>query len=106
MTSKQPLNLAVLEDHGLYRTMLVNFLSAKPNINVIAESSNALDLILILKRHRVEILIMDPFILGEEANDLYAEFLDEFPGLKIIVLSNCKEFNIINDLFKSGVCGC
>lgn len=106
MSTKQSLNLAVLENHGLYRKILVNFLSAAPSFNVIAESSNALDLTLLLKRHHAEILIMNPFLLGEEANDLHAGFLNEFPGLKIIILSNCKDFNIINDLFQSGICGC
>ena len=104
MTSKQPLNLAVLEDDGLYRTMLVNFLSAMPNFNVIAESSNTLDLTLKLKQHHAEILILAPFLFGEEANDLHAGFLNEFPSLKIVVLSNCNDFNIITDLFKSGIC--
>jgi DNA-binding NarL/FixJ family response regulator len=103
--TKSCAKLAILEDHSLFRKILVDFLSSSANFKVVIQSATVLDLLYKLKSHEADILIMDPFLPSLEGEFLPHALGKEFPDLKIIVLSMCTDPNIISDLLGSGIYG-
>jgi len=98
-------NVALVDDHTLFRKTLKTFLSEQKNFNVIIHASDVFELEAKLGGHKVDVLIMDlylPQLSGEEALKFIRE---QFPDLKIIVLSMCTDVVLINTLLDIGIYG-
>lgn len=104
MLSK-PVNVAIVDDHTLFRKTLKNFLSDQKNLHVVIQSPDIPDLLNQLKGVHVHVLIMDiymPKINGLEAIKLLKH---DYPDIKVLVLSMCTDMDILSDLLDSGVYG-
>jgi DNA-binding NarL/FixJ family response regulator len=99
------INLAIVDDHALIRKTLKSFLSDQRNMNVMVEASDVSSLLDKLKTSPVDILLMDislPEINGSEAVKIIRS---EYPDIKILVVSNCKDMDMICDLLENGIHG-
>jgi DNA-binding NarL/FixJ family response regulator len=101
----RPINLAIVDDHSLFRKMLKNFLSDQKNINVFVEASNIFDLRDKLKGTSIDVLLMDIFMPELNGNDALKMIREEYPLLKILVLSMSTDMDLISDMLDSGIHG-
>jgi DNA-binding NarL/FixJ family response regulator len=99
------INVGILDDHIMFRKTLKNYLCEIRNLNVVIQSSDIPDLLNKLKQFQVHILLMDifmPNLNGAEALKLIKE---EYPEIKILILSTCTDMELLSNLLDLGVYG-
>jgi DNA-binding NarL/FixJ family response regulator len=97
------LNLAITDDHTLFRKVLVDFLQKQPDLNVALQTASYEELLLRLPNVKIDILFMDiitPTINAEEALQLIRH---DYPDIKVIILSMSSNPKILNELLELGV---
>lgn len=104
MKSELVTNIAIAEDHNVFRKILADALQySDNNFDVVFHVSNGLDLINELRKNKIDVVIIDlnmPIMSGDEAIDI---ILSEFPNIKIIILSFHNDIDLICDYFTKGV---
>jgi DNA-binding NarL/FixJ family response regulator len=101
----RPINLAIVDDHTLFRKTLRSFLSEQKNMNVAVQASDIFDLFNKLKESSIDILLMDVFMPELNGNEALKTILSEYPGMKILVLSMSTDMDLISDLLDMGIHG-
>jgi DNA-binding NarL/FixJ family response regulator len=99
------INLAIVDDHTLFRKTLKNFICEQCNMNVVINSPDIPDLLRKLKDYYVQVLLMDmylPELSGSEAVNLIRS---QYPELKILVLTMSSDMNMLSDMLELGVYG-
>ena len=101
----RPINLAIVDDHTLFRKTLKSFLSEQKNINVSVQASGIFDLLVKLKVAPVDILLMDLFLPEINGSDALEAIRREYPRMTILVLSMSTDLALISDLMDMGIHG-
>jgi len=99
------INLAIVDDHTLYRKALKDFISAHANMNVVIQSPDIPDLLNKLKDFDVHILLMDIYMPKLSGVDAVKVIRSEYPNVKILVVSMCTDVELLSELLDSGVYG-
>lgn len=100
-----PINVAILDDHTLFRKTLKNYIAGQGNINVVIQSPDIQDLLYNLKDYNVQVLLMEifmPTLNGIEAVKLIRH---QYPEIKILIVSMCTDMELLSDLMDLGVYG-
>ncbi|RUA30651.1 MAG: DNA-binding response regulator [Bacteroidetes bacterium] len=104
MDSKK-LNIAIVDDHEIFRNGLKMVLSKLKIINNIYEAEDGIDFISKLKTNKIDIVLMDiemPRMNGIEATK---EALKIQPSLQVIALSMFQDDEYIQSMIDAGVKG-
>ncbi|OQP61078.1 hypothetical protein A3860_05000 [Niastella vici] len=99
----KPINVAITDDHALFRKLLVDFLSEKKNLSINLETGDAFELLSKLKKVPVDIVLLDLFMPGMNGIDTVTILRNEFPDIKIIIVSLCTDLKIISGLLDLGI---
>ncbi len=102
-----PINIVVVEDHRLVRTGIVNLIhSLDDTFKVVAEAENGAECIELINNGLLpHIIIMDlnmPVLNGHETS---RKLLEQYPDLKILILTMLDDDVTLIKLIKSGVRG-
>ena len=100
-----PCNLAIADDHNIYRKVVYNYLSNQRGLHVIIQANNGLDLLAKLKTTPVDILLLDiymPKLSGLEALKIIRR---DFPEIRILLVSMCSDLELISELLDLGIYG-
>jgi DNA-binding NarL/FixJ family response regulator len=101
----RPINLAIVDDHVLFRKTLKNFLSEQKNLQVIIQACDISELSAKLRNSPVDVLIMDIFMPGLSGSDAVRTIRDEYPNLKILVLSMSMDMDLVGEMLNFGIQG-
>lgn len=101
----RPINLAIVDDHSLFRKTLKSFLSEQANMNVVIQAADMFDLFGKLKTTPVDVLLMDVFMPKLNGNEALKILRKEYPFTRILVLSMSTDMDVISDLLDSGIHG-
>jgi len=101
----RPINLAIVDDHVLFRKTLSTYLSEQKNITVAVQSSGIFDLLHQLKNAAVDLLVMDVFMPDLNGNDGLRTLRTEYPSMKILVLSMSVDIGLVSDMMNAGIHG-
>jgi DNA-binding NarL/FixJ family response regulator len=101
----RPINLAIVDDHVLFRKTLKNFLSEQKNLQVIIQACDISELSAKLRNSPVDVLIMDIFMPGLSGSDAVRTIRNEFPYLKILVLSMSTDMDLVGEMLNFGIQG-
>lgn len=104
MLSKS-INLAIVDDHTLFRKILTDYISVKPDLNVVIQSPDVPELLTKLTDTHVDILVMDLFMPEINGVDAVKIIKTRYPDIKILILSMCSDMNLLSDLLDLGVYG-
>jgi len=99
------IKLLIVDDHQIVRDGLVSLLSDSPDIEIIGEVSGYKNIIELLKINQADIVIMDismPDMSGIEITDIIT---NDFPGIKVLVLSMYLNEDFIINALKAGAKG-
>jgi DNA-binding NarL/FixJ family response regulator len=105
MTKQPKINVAIVDDHQLFRSGLHFILENEPDLEVIIESSNGKQFLNSLKEIKPDVVLMDinmPEMDGVEASRLAIE---KYPDLNILVLSMYSDIEYYNTMIDIGVKG-
>ncbi|HTI08481.1 MAG TPA: response regulator transcription factor [Puia sp.] len=101
----RPINLAIVDDHSLFRRTLKTFLSEHGNINVAIQAADMFELFSKLKISSIDVLLMDIFMPQLNGNEAIKVIRTEYPAIKILVLSMSTDMDLISDLLDAGIHG-
>jgi DNA-binding NarL/FixJ family response regulator len=89
MTEK-PITVLTVDDHPMFREGIAAVLSLEPDIEVIAEAATAAEAVLLYRRHRPDVVLMDIKLPDGSGIDATATICGEFRGAKVIMLTTYK----------------
>ena len=101
----RPISLAIVDAHVLFRRILRNFISEQKDMNVSIQTSDMFDLLKKLKSSSIDILLMDIFSPELNSNEALKIIREEYPELKILVLTMTTDMDMISTLLDTGVHG-
>ena len=99
------INLAIVDDQTLFRKTLKAYLSEHANINVVAQSPSIPELLTDLKNVTVNVLLMDFFIPNLSGVPAVRLIKNQYPDIKILVLTMCADMELLSELLEEGVYG-
>ncbi len=96
--NKDKIKIIIVDDHNIVREGLNAILMMEDDIEVIGEASDGEELYRLLKDLKPNILLLDIFMPGKSGIEIAEEMSNDYPEIKIIILSS----NIDEDsIFKS-----
>ncbi len=99
------INVFIADDHALIREGLKKTLSGEPDMTLIGEASNVVELFKQLERLPVNILLLDITMSGESGLDALKELRQKYPHLPVLILSFHPEHRFAVRALKAGASG-
>ncbi|NTW31372.1 MAG: response regulator transcription factor [Bacteroidetes bacterium] len=99
------IKLALVDDHKIVRDGIASLLMYEDKVEVVAEASNAEELLEILKNMEIDIIILDIFLPKPVGIELTKIIVKQFPKTKVIILSGNIEEDIVSGAFNAGADG-
>lgn len=99
------INLAIADDHKIFREGLKAILEDQPSFRIMVEAGNGQELIQLLSEKTPDVVLMDikmPVMDGMQAT---AYIQEHFPGVKVLALSMYHEDKYIVNMMKAGASG-
>ena len=100
-----PINLAIVDEHVLFRKTLKNYLSEQKDLTVVLQTSDTSELFDQVSRLSVEILLFGTTVSGLHGNSILEGIRTMHPSLKVIVLSMSTDIDLISSMLESGIYG-
>lgn len=99
------INLILVDDHEIVRDGLRALLLGHPKIKVIGEATQAKELFDLLKVKQPDIVILDIALPGMSGIDIARVLQNDFPYIKVLMLSANTQENYIVSAVKAGALG-
>ncbi|MBS1664374.1 MAG: response regulator transcription factor [Bacteroidetes bacterium] len=101
----QSINLAIVDDHPLFRKTLGSFLSEQNNMSIAFQESTVGDAMERLKTTSVDLLLMDLFLPGLHGDEAVKQIRQSYPWIKVLILSMSRDVDLISTLLDLGIHG-
>lgn len=101
----KPFRLVLAEDHVLLRGALRNSIEAFPDLKVIGEVSNGIELLSFLNVSRPDLIILDITMPELQGTEAAREIKKVFPEIKILILTMHKSREHLRNALAAGVDG-
>ncbi len=105
MTELKKWRIMLVDDHKILLDGIKQLLSAEPDLEVIAEATDARMGMNLLSYLQVDILVTDLSLPDVTHTSFIVDVRKKFPDLKILVLSMYDESEILRDVIKTGING-
>jgi two-component system, NarL family, invasion response regulator UvrY len=99
------LNILVVDDHAIVREGLKSILAKAEILNVIGEAGNAPDAMTLLRKQPCDLVLLDLSLPGKTGVDLLKMIHDEFPKVRVLILSTYPEDQYAVRVLKLGASG-
>ncbi len=99
------INILIADDHPFIRQGLKKVLETSKDMLVLDEAANGSEVLDKLRRHKVDVIILDISMPGESGLELIKTLKKEFPRLRVLVLSAHPEDQYALRALKSGASG-
>jgi DNA-binding NarL/FixJ family response regulator len=100
-----PIQLAIVDEHVLFRKTLKSYLSEQKHFTVVVQTSNEFELFDQLRNLTVDILLMGIAVPGLHENNILEIIRTQYPSIKVIVLSMSTDMDLISNMLESGIYG-
>lgn len=99
------IRLLIADDHAIVRSGLKQIFAQIPDFEVVAEASNANDVMEHVGRNAIDLLLLDLDMPGTSGTDLIQRVKARCPDLPILVLSMHNESSVALRTIKAGASG-
>jgi two-component system nitrate/nitrite response regulator NarL len=97
----EPLHVAIVDDHPLFREGVAHILSAQPDIEVVAEGESAADAIRIAAESIPDIMLLDVSMPGDGLNAV-REIATSYPVISLVMLTVSEEEDVVTAALRAG----
>lgn len=101
----EKIKIALVDDHKIVRDGILSMLKSEDYIEVVAEASSKAELFEILKKNKIDILLLDVFLPKPINTELIKTITGSQYKTKIIILSGNTEEDLILGTFQAGADG-
>lgn len=102
---RQRIHILLADDHRLVRAGLRALLEEMPGVRVVAEASNGLEAIDLVRRTRPDLVLMDVTMPGLNGIDATGVLHREMPDLPVLMLSMHREDDFVVRSLRAGARG-
>ncbi len=99
------INVLIADDHALIREGLKKILNAEPDMTVVGEANNVVELFKQLERPVINIVLLDITMPGESGLDALKELRQKYPHVPVLILSFHPEHRFAVRALKAGAAG-
>lgn len=99
------IQILIADDHAIVRSGLRQLIATSADIAVAAEAASGAEVLERLRRHPVDLLLLDMTMPGISGLDLIGRVRIEWPELGILVLSMHNEAQVASRALKAGASG-
>jgi two-component system invasion response regulator UvrY len=85
------IRVAIIDDHPIVRRGLRDLLSEQPDIEVVAEAGGPEEAVSLLAARPCDVVLLDISMPGRGGLELLAELLQEWPRLRVLIVSTHAE---------------
>lgn len=103
MTNKK--KVVIAEDHQLFREGLKALLKIDSDLEVVAEARDGLEAIHCVRKHQPHLLLLDISMPKLNGISVVKDLRDQYPDMKILVLTIHQSDQYVLETFKAGVNG-
>jgi len=101
----EKIKLILVDDHQLVRTGIANILAGESGFEIIGEAAEAKELFELLKLLQPDIAILDIALPGMSGIEITKKLHNDFPGIRILILSMHTSEEFIFNAINSGARG-
>lgn len=94
--------IAIVDDHSLFRTGVKLSLQSRPDIQIVAEAENGLQLLNLLQHIKVDIVLLDIQMPVLDGLSTLPEVKRLYPDVKVIILSMHNDQSVISKMMQLG----
>lgn len=99
------IQVAIADDHAVFRSGLCALLEKEPDVRVVAEAGTAEETLAMVDKSEFDVLILDISMPGATGTSLAGELLKKNPDLAIVILTMHEEESYLQQLLAMGVRG-
>jgi DNA-binding NarL/FixJ family response regulator len=99
------IKVAIADDHVLYRAGVKNALAGKPDVRIVAEADNGVQLLNLLKYQKPDVILLDIQMPLMDGISAIKEVKRDFPDVKVVVLSMHDDNSMITKMMELGANG-
>ena len=99
------ITVVLADDHQILRDGLCRLLGAEPDLEVVAQAGTGHEVLEALRRHQVDVLVLDLSMPGVPGMDLIKRIHADFPEVKVLVLTMHTEDQFAMRAFRCGASG-
>ena len=97
--------IIIVDDHEIVRLGLKSLLDQYPQYEVVSEAKNAKEALAQVETHKPDIVLMDIRLPGKSGIDACEEIKQNFPDVKVIMLTSYAEDEMLFSAIKAGASG-
>ncbi len=97
--------ILIVDDHEVVRLGLKALLDRHPDFEVVAEAGDAREAIKKTAQYKPDVVVMDIRLPGETGIEACAEIVQEFPGIKVSMLTSYAEDEMLFSAIRAGAAG-
>jgi DNA-binding NarL/FixJ family response regulator len=99
------IKIIIADDHPIVRRGLKQIIQDEKDMKVIHEAANSEDVLLFLKEHKADVMLLDISMPGKSGLDLLVDLNNIYPDLPILILSALPEEAYAKRVIKMGASG-
>jgi DNA-binding NarL/FixJ family response regulator len=99
------IKVVIADDHVLYRAGVKNALAGKPDVRIIAEADNGVQLMHLLRYQQPDVVLLDIQMPLMDGIGAIQEIKRDFPDVKVVVLSMHDDNSMITRMMELGANG-
>lgn len=105
MAEKKPINIALIDDHTLFRSGLKALLMRQEDLRVVGEAADGLEGVKLVELVRPDVVLLDldmPVMNGREA---LAQIIEANPKQAVLMLTVSEDSDDLTECMRIGACG-
>ncbi len=102
---RQPIRVALVDDHELVRDGLRALLSAMPQLQVVGEADSGAEALGLVERLRPDLLLVDIGMKDMTGLQLTERLCGQYPGMQILILSMYDHAEYVTSSIRAGARG-
>ena len=99
------IKILIVDDHPLIREGLKKIIMEKPDMNIVGELCNGLEVLNYVRNHDVDIVLLDISLPGKDGLDVLKDLKSTHPYLPVLILSIHSEERFAIRALKAGAAG-
>ncbi|MFZ1517252.1 MAG: response regulator transcription factor [Ignavibacteriaceae bacterium] len=99
------INILIADDHPIVRRGLKQIIQDEKDMKVVCEAANSEEVMIGLKTTMIDILLLDISMPGKSGLELLSDLNNQYPNLKILILSAMPEEAYAKRVIKMGAFG-
>lgn len=100
-----PIRLVLAEPQALVREGVRAMLASESNLRIVGEATNQVDALGLVARLQPQLLVIEPWLAGNNGGDVIRQLRQRWPGCQVLVLTNCDQEQPVRCAIRAGAVG-